>query len=226
MGLKLITEQIEEVQVLVEEDTATKKKSYFIEGPYLQSQVRNRNKRWYPFEILEREVGRYTKDYIKENRAFGELGHPDTPAINLPLVSHMIKSLTREGNNFIGKSKILDTPNGLIVQNLLENNAKLGVSSRGMGTLIDKAHGAEVQEDFVLATPADIVADPSGPNCFVNGIMENREWWYDKTNGSWISELVEDTHKDLNKLSVKQLEEQAVPVFTRFMTLLSKGNKI
>lgn len=216
MALKIITEMVTDVHYLTEE--AEGKKSFFIEGPFMQSEVKNRNGRYYPAGILEREVNRYTRDYINENRAFGELGHPDNPSINLHLVSHMIKSLKREGNDFIGRAKILDTPNGMIVQNLIKEGAKLGVSSRGLGTVTEKAHGKEVQEDFYLATPADIVADPSAPSAFVNGVLEGREFWFE--NGNW--KVAEQAQAALRKATVKQIEEQAPALFARFLDTLVK----
>jgi hypothetical protein len=173
--MKLIKEHTEEVKYLVEEKLG-KGKEYFIEGVFLQSNLKNRNGRVYPTEILDKEVKRYNEEYVTKNRAFGELGHPDSPTINLDRVSHMIKSLRREGDNFIGKAKIMDTPYGKIVKSLIDEGATLGVSSRGMGSLAQKGGVSMVQNDFTLATAADIVADPSAPNAFVEGVMESKEW--------------------------------------------------
>lgn len=216
MKLKLITEMVEDVQYITEESEG--KKSFFIEGPFMQANIKNRNGRFYPDHILERECNRYIKESINENRAFGELGHPDNPSINLHLVSHMIKSLKREGNDFIGRAKVLDTPNGMIVQNLIKEGAKLGVSSRGLGTVTEKAHGKEVQEDFYLATPADIVADPSAPAAFVNGIMEGREFWFE--NGNW--KIAEQSQAILRKATIREIEEKAPALFERFLATLVK----
>ena len=173
--MKLIKEHTEEVKYLVEEKLG-KGKEYFIEGIFLQSNLKNRNGRVYPTEILDKEIKRYNEEYVTKNRAFGELGHPDSPTINLDRVSHMIKELRRDGDNFIGKAKIMDTPYGKIVKNLIDEGATLGVSSRGMGSLSQKGGVSMVQDDFTLATAADIVADPSAPNAFVEGVMESKEW--------------------------------------------------
>ena len=177
--MKLISELVEEVKYLVEEKESGKK-DFFIEGVFLQGNLKNKNGRVYRTETLDKEVGRYSKEYIEKNRAFGELGHPSGPTINLERASHIIKSLKREGDNFIGKAKILDTPYGNIVKNLMQEGAQLGVSSRGMGSLKENKDGVmEVQDDFYLATAADIVADPSAPDAFVRGIMEGVEWAWD-----------------------------------------------
>ena len=176
--MKLITEINEDLEVFEIEEDSSGKKSLFLEGVFLQSETLNRNKRLYPRPILEREVKRYKKDYIKENRAFGELGHPEGPTINLERVSHMITDLRRSGNDWVGRAKVLrETPYGKIVEGILKEGAKLGVSSRGMGSLDEQSNGTKiVKDDYYLATAADIVADPSAPNAFVNGIMEGREW--------------------------------------------------
>jgi hypothetical protein len=173
--MKLLTEIVERVKpvVLTESEVG---KSYFIEGPFLQSDIKNRNGRIYPSRIMEREVMRYTKELINENRALGELGHPDSPHINLPLASHRITELTKDGKDYNGKAKILNTPNGNIVKALIDEDVKLGVSSRGLGSLTSSPEGNIVGEDFYLATAADIVADPSAPDAFVRGLMENRDW--------------------------------------------------
>lgn len=178
--MKLITEMNDDIQLIKEAAEDGGKKNYFIEGVFLQGEIKNRNGRKYPMGILEREVERYNDKFIKEKRAFGELGHPSGPSINLDRVSHMVTELRRDGNNFIGKAKIFDTPNGSIVKNLLDEGAKIGVSSRGMGSLTERDGIMEVQNDFYLATAADIVADPSAPDAFVNGIMEGVEYlWSD-----------------------------------------------
>ena len=175
--MKLITEEIESVKIITEEKNGVQ--SLYITGPFLQAEVTNRNGRNYPYTILEREVKRYNDTFIQNGRALGELGHPDGPTVNLDRVSHMITSLTAEGNNFIGKAKILDTPMGNIAKSLLGEGVKLGVSSRGIGSLVEKNGVRYVADDFMLATAADIVADPSAPDAFVNGIMEGKEWCWD-----------------------------------------------
>ena len=214
--MKLIVETVEEVKYLVEENNG--QKSHFIEGVFMQSERKNRNGRVYPKSIMEREVNRYNNEYIKEKRAFGELGHPDSPSINLDRVSHMIVSLSEEGNNYIGKAKILGTPYGNIVKNLIDEGAKLGVSSRGMGSL-KPANGYQlVQDDYYLATAADIVADPSAPDAFVRGIMENREWVY--VNGVLCEMEVEQMQKEIKKAKQKQLEEVKLRQFANFISKL------
>ena len=173
--MTLISESIEDIEYIMENDTEGKK-NYRIRGVFLQAELKNRNNRIYPMEILEKEVSRYNKEYVKKNRAFGELGHPDGPTVNLERVSHMITKLHPDGKNFIGEAKIMDTPYGKIVKNLINEGAKLGVSSRGMGSLEPRRGAQVVKDDFYLATAADIVADPSAPNAFVEGIMEGKEW--------------------------------------------------
>ena len=176
--LKLISEAVEDAELLIEEDEKGGK-NYKIRGIFMQADIKNRNGRVYPMEVLQKEVSKYNKNFIKENRAFGELGHPDGPTVNLERVSHMITDLHPDGKNFIGEAKIMSTPMGEIVKNLMDEGAKLGVSSRGMGSL-DQRNGANyVRDDFYLATAADIVADPSAPNAFVEGIMEGKEWIWD-----------------------------------------------
>ena len=176
--MKLICELQEAVDYELVEASETKPKQYFIEGIFMQSEVKNKNGRLYPLDVLEKEVNRYVKEYVEPKRAFGELGHPDGPTVNLDRASHMITSLVKEGKNFVGRAKILDTPNGKIVKSFIDEGARLGVSSRGMGTLKSESKGKSqiVQSDFFLATAADIVADPSAPNAFVEGIMEGKEW--------------------------------------------------
>lgn len=217
--MKLITELTEEVKLITEMEE-TGKKGYFIEGIFLQGDIKNRNGRVYPVPVLEKEVFRYMKDNVEKNRAYGELGHPEGPGINLERVSHMIKSLRKDGSNFIGKAKILETPYGQIVRNLLSEGANIGVSSRGMGTLKpNKAGIMEVQDDFHLATAADIVADPSAPDAFVRGIMENVEWVYEAATGSWRAmQMVEKVKKAGSILS----EEQKLSIFNNFLSNLAK----
>jgi hypothetical protein len=216
--MKLIAEEVLDVRYLVEQNEKTGKKEHFIEGIFMQAERKNRNGRVYPHAILSKEVDRYNTDYIKKNRAFGELGHPDSPQINLDRVSHMITSLRSDGNDFIGKAKILDTPNGKIVKSLLDGGASLGVSTRGVGSL-KPANGYQlVQDDFHLATAADIVADPSGPGCFVEGIMENAEWIL--TAKGWTP-LHHDTAKKLiREASRDEIESVALKVFHNFISKL------
>ena len=215
--MKLITENIESVELITEEKDGEKK--LYIEGVFLQSEVKNRNGRVYPFKVLDNEVKRYHEEYIKPGRALGELGHPDGPTVNLDRVSHRIVSLKAEGNNFIGKAHILDTPNGKIAKSLLGEGVKLGVSSRGMGTL-DKQEGVSyVMDDFMLATAADIVADPSAPDAFVNGIMEGKEWVWE--GGILRQELAERTKKSINTLvDQRRLEEHKLNLFNDFLSNL------
>ncbi len=218
--MKLISELVEEVRYLVEEKTPGKKE-FYIEGVFLQGDRQNRNNRVYSSNILEKEVGRYNEEYIKKNRAYGELGHPQGPTINLERTSHMIKSLTREGSDFIGKAKVLDTPYGNIVKNLINEGAQLGVSSRGMGSLKENKDGVmEVQDDFYLATAADIVADPSAPDAFVRGIMEGVEWVWD--NGILKQQTVESYKKVIQQAPSKMLEETKIKVFKSFINKLSQ----
>ena len=207
----------ESVNFLVEEKEG--KKHYFIEGIFMQADIANRNGRMYRSDILEREVNRYNTEYVKENRAFGELGHPSGPNINLERVSHMTQKLFKEGTNFIGRAKIMDTPYGQIVKNLMSEGAKLGVSSRGMGSLKANNEGInEVQDDFHLATAADIVADPSAPDAFVRGIMEGVEWVWD--NGILKAQKLEEMKKEIQKTSSRNLEEQKIKVFAEFLRSL------
>ena len=169
----------------------------------------------YPKEILEKEVARYSKEYIDKNRAFGELGHPDSPSINLDRVSHMIKGLKLEGNNFVGKAKIMDTPYGKIVKSLIDEGAQLGVSSRGLGSLVQKNGLNLVQDDFMLATAADIVADPSAPDAFVEGVMENAEWVYNASTKSWM--MAEQFKADIRKMTAQQVAENQARMFNTFL---------
>ena len=210
--MKLITEQIENVQILTEEKDG--KKLLYIEGVFLQSELKNRNGRMYPFEVLNREVERYNEEYVKSKRALGELGHPDGPTINLDRVSHRITNLRAEGNNFIGKAQILDTPMGNIVKSLLGEGVQLGVSSRGMGSIQKKEDVNIVADDFMLTTAADIVADPSAPDAFVNGIMEGKEWVWD--NGILKEAKVDKYQRYINE-SRRDLEERTLRVFEDFL---------
>ena len=216
--MKLITETTEDIKYLKEEKDG--KTNLFIEGVFLQSDLKNRNGRVYPREIMQREVNRYVKESIDKKRAMGELGHPDGPTINLDRVSHMITSLREDGSNYIGKAKILDTPMGNIVKNLIDEGASLGVSSRGLGTLKEKNGINEVQDDFVLSTAADIVADPSAPDAFVRGIMEHKEWVM--VEGSWMEQEIDAAVSRIKRASSRELEEEKMAVFSSFMNKLSK----
>lgn len=215
--MKLITEVYDQNIEYLTEASDDGKKNYYIEGVFMEGDIKNRNGRLYPMLTLENEMNRYNDNFVKQNRAYGELGHPDGPTINLERVSHMIKSLRREGNQIIGKAKIMETPMGSIVKNLMDEGAKLGVSSRGMGSLVQKNGLNEVQDDFMLATAADIVADPSAPNAFVEGIMEGVEFYYDSDRKTWMSEQIKH---EVKKMSVKELEEQKLFLFKRFINNL------
>ena len=221
----LITELMEDFQYLKEE-TEKGEKNYFIEGIIMQADIKNRNGRMYPSEILKNEVGRYNKTYVEQNRAFGELGHPSGPTINLDRVSHLFTELKEDGSNIVGKAKVLVTPMGKIVKNIIDEGGRLGISSRGMGSLKEGKSGSmEVQKDFTLATAGDIVADPSGPNCFVNGIMENASFVFDIMNGKWVNqsdicERVVKEVKEVGNRSKKQLEEKPSKLFEKFFKSL------
>lgn len=214
--MKLITESIEDIQILEEE--ANGKKLLYIEGVFLQADLKNRNGRVYPFGVLEREVGRYNEQYVSAGRALGELGHPDGPTVNLDRVSHKIVSLKAEGTNFIGKAQILNTPMGSIAKSLLESGVKLGVSSRGMGSIEEKNGANYVRDDFMLATAADIVADPSAPDAFVNGIMEGKEWVWE--NGIIKEVNIAKYHKYISESTRKNLEERSLKAFSHFLQSL------
>jgi len=215
--MKLIREEIQDANFLVEEKGGEKK--YFIEGVFMQSDLKNRNGRVYPKAVMETEVKRYTKENIDRNRAFGELGHPDGPTINLERVSHMITELKMDGSNVMGRAKIMDTPYGKIVKNLMDEGATLGVSSRGMGSLKAGRSGAqEVQGDFYLATAADIVADPSAPDAFVSGIMENKEWVWD--NGIIKEVNIERYKQEIQKATQRSLNEAKLRAFEDFLSKL------
>jgi len=221
----LITELMEDFQYLKEE-TEKGEKNYFIEGIIMQADIKNRNGRMYPSEILKNEVGRYNKTYVEQHRAFGELGHPSGPTINLDRVSHLFTELEEDGSNIVGKAKVLDTPMGKIVKNIIDEGGRLGISSRGMGSLKEGKSGImEVQKDFTLATAGDIVADPSGPNCFVNGIMENASFVFDIMNNKWVNqsdicERVVEEVKEVGNRSKKELEEKASKLFEKFLKSL------
>jgi len=214
--MKLIVETVESVKYLTEEKNG--KRHYYIEGIGLQGNKVNRNLREYKTDLLAREVDRYNRDYVKQNRAFGELGHPDGPSINLDRVSHMIKEIRQEGDDFIIKAKILDTPFGQIVKNLIDEEAKLGVSSRGMGTLKSVNGVNQVQDDFYLATAADIVADPSAPDAFVRGIMEGKEWIWN--NGKIEEATIDKMRQEIERAKRSQLEEIKLRQFESFLSKL------
>ena len=211
--MKLISEEIQDAQYLVEETNG--KKNYKIKGVFLQSDIKNRNGRIYENDILTKEVDRYSKEFIDKKRAFGELGHPDGPVVNLERVSHMITSLKPEGKNFIGEAKIMDTPYGKIVKGLIDEGAQLGVSSRGMGSLVQKGGANYVGKDFYLATAADIVADPSAPDAFVEGIMENKEWVWD--NGRLVERDIEAWKQQIREAKQRKLDETKLKVFKSFL---------
>jgi len=216
--MKLIREEIESVEFLVEQKNG--KKSMYIEGVFLQGNIKNRNGRMYPMETLRREVSRYNENHVQAGRALGELGHPDGPTVNLDRVSHKIVSLRESGSNFIGKAKILSTPMGKIASSLIEEGVKLGVSSRGIGSLKMTREGVNiVGDDFMLATAADIVADPSAPDAFVEGIMEGKEWVWD--GGILREKFAAKTYKEINTLvTQRQLEEKKIELFNNFLNNL------
>jgi hypothetical protein len=214
--MKLITEVTESVSFLTEEENG--KKSLYIEGPFLVAEKQNRNGRIYKEPTLAKEVQRYTEEYIEKNRAFGELGHPETPTINLDRVAILIKKLQKEGSTWIGKAKILDTPMGNIARNLIEGGAQLGVSSRGMGSLKNVNGVNVVQDDFHLATAADIVADPSAPGAFVQGIMESKEWML--VNGVWTEVEYTQAREEIRKASRREIEEVSLRIFENFIKKL------
>jgi len=213
--MKLISEEIESVDILTEEKDG--KKTLYIQGPFLQAEVVNRNKRCYPINTMMNEVKRYNEAFVSKGRALGELGHPDGPQINLDRVSHKIVALTQEGNNFIGKAQILSTPMGKIAESLLADGVKLGVSSRGMGSIVNKEGISYVGEDFMLATAADIVADPSAPDAFVDGVMEGKEWVWE---GSVLREKkTEAIKKEINTLvDSRTLQENRLRLFQKFLS--------
>ena len=213
--MKLITEMFDDFELLTEGKDG---KDLKIKGVFMQAETKNRNGRMYPIGILSKEVKRYNKELVEPKRAFGELGHPDGPTVNLERVSHMITSLKSEGKNFIGEAKIMDTPYGKIVKGLIDEGAQLGVSSRGMGSLVQKNGGNYVGKDFYLATAADIVADPSAPDAFVEGIMENKEWIWD--NGEIKAKDIEEYKRYIEKAKSIQLAEAKANVFANFLEKL------
>ena len=218
----LITELHEEIECITEA-TESGKKNHFIRGIFLEGNIKNRNGRRYPINILDKEASRYIKEMVQTNRAFGELSHPTGPQINLDRVSHIITELTKDGNNYIGKAKITDTPMGNTARGILESGGKLGVSSRGMGSLKATNEGImEVQDDYRIATAADIVADPSAPNAFVEGIMEGVEFFYDPDKHIWMQENLDNYRKRINKMSSKELEEKTLAIFESLSSLSSK----
>ena len=214
--MRLIAEELTEVKFLTEEKEG--KKNYFIEGIFLQSEIANKNGRMYPFKTLQREVAKYHENFIRQGRALGELGHPEGPSINLDRVSHKIERLSEDGNNFVGRAKILDTPNGKIAKSLLDEGVRLGVSSRGMGSLKKESTCNVVQDDFMLATAADIVADPSAPDAFVDGIMEGKEWIWD--NGILKESAIAEIKKEIDQATLRNLQERKISAFENFLRSL------
>ena len=214
--MRLIAEELTEVKFLTEEKEG--KKNYFIEGIFLQSEIANKNGRMYPFKTLQREVAKYHENFIRQGRALGELGHPEGPSINLDRVSHKIERLSEDGNNFVGRAKILDTPNGKIAKSLLDEGVRLGVSSRGMGSLKKESTCNVVQDDFMLATAADIVADPSAPDSFVDGIMEGKEWIWD--NGILKESAIAEIKKEIDQATLRNLQERKISAFDKFLRSL------
>ena len=212
--MKLISEHVEDIEYITEADEDGKK-NYRIKGVFMEADINNRNNRMYPMNVLQKEVSRYNKEYVQQKRAFGELGHPDGPTVNLERVSHMITKLYPDGKQFVGEAKVMDTPYGKIVKNLIDEGAKLGVSSRGMGSLEPRRDMHVVKDDFYLATAADIVADPSAPNAFVEGIMEGKEWVWD--NGIVKEVDIAQYRAELRKES-KRLDEKKAEVFKKFMS--------
>lgn len=216
--MKLICEVNEELNIITEANERGGK-SYFIEGVFMQAEQKNRNGRVYPKQIMAREVDRYIREHVTQNRAYGELGHPSGPTINLERVSHMIKELREDGNNYVGRAKIMETPYGNIVKNLMDEGARLGVSTRGMGSLKERNGCMEVQDDFHLATAGDIVADPSAPDAFVHGIMEGKEWVWD--NGILKEVEIANYRKRINEASKsRRTEAEVVEVFRNFLAKL------
>ena len=214
--MRLIAEEINTVDFLTEEKEG--KKNYFIEGIFLQAELKNRNNRMYPLKTLSKEVAKYDENYIQKGRALGELGHPDGPSINLDRVSHKIMSLKEDGNNFIGRAKLLDTPMGKVAKSLLDEGVKLGVSSRGMGSIRKEENCNVVCDDFMLATAADIVADPSAPDAFVDGIMEGKEWVWD--NGILKESAVAEIKQEIDQATLINLQERKISAFAKFLKSL------
>jgi hypothetical protein len=217
--MKLICEVVENDLEFIAEANENGSKNYKIKGIFMQGEIKNRNNRIYPVQVINEEVKKYKKNYIEKNRAYGELGHPAGPTINLERVSHMITDLYQDGNNFIGEAKIMDTPYGKIVKNLMDEGASIGVSSRGMGSLKDNGNGTQVvQKDYHLATAADIVADPSAPDAFVQGIMEGKEWIWE--NGVLREAQISEYKESISTTSRKNLEEAKMSVFSDFISKL------
>ena len=216
--MKLICEVNEQDVEYITEAKENGQKDYKIKGVFMQGEIKNRNGRVYPMQVLDEQVKKYTDNYVNQNRAYGELGHPSGPTINLERVSHMITDLTKDGTNYIGEAKIMDTPYGKIVKNLMDEGAKLGVSSRGMGSLKQNGDSQVVQKDYHLATAADIVADPSAPDAFVEGIMEGKEWVWD--NGVLREAQVNEYRKEINKTSKTDLEGAKLKIFADFLSKL------
>ena len=217
--MKLISEFNDyAVEPVIIESNENGKKDYFIEGIFMQSEIKNRNGRIYPKEVIQKEVKRYNKEFVEQDRAFGELGHPEGPTINLDKVSHMITKLEEDGNNFVGRAKILSTPNGQIVKNLIDDGAKLGVSSRGLGSLESKGNAQYVKDDFQLATAGDIVADPSAPEAFVEGIMEGVEWVYE--SGILKARDIDEMQREMRSAKLNKLEETKLNLWKRFVESL------
>ena len=214
--MRLIAEQITKAEFILEEKEG--RKNYFIEGVFLQAELKNKNGRMYPFKTLQREVAKYDENFITKGRALGELGHPEGPSINLDRVSHKIESLKEDGNNFIGRAKILDTPNGKIAKSHLDEGVSLGVSSRGMGSLRKEDGCNIVEDDFMLATAADIVADPSAPDAFVAGIMEGKEWVWD--NGILKESAVAEIKQESDQATLRNLQERKISAFNKFLRSL------
>jgi|TARA_A200000159_G_C7294557_1_gene327250 hypothetical protein len=217
--MKLISEfNNYSVSPIIIEENDKGQKEYFIEGVFMQAEIKNRNGRVYPKEVMQKEVKRYNKEFVEQDRAFGELGHPEGPTINLDKVSHMITKLEEDGNNYVGRAKILSTPNGQIVRNLIDDGAKLGVSSRGLGSLEQKGGAQYVKDDFQLATAGDIVADPSAPEAFVNGIMEGVEWIYQ--HGRLTAQEIDEMHTEIKTGKSHKLEEITIKSWKRFVESL------
>ena len=212
--MKLITEKIEDARIVITEGKNGKRNT-FIEGVFLQAEICNRNGRMYPMRTMEREVQKYNENFVKTGRALGELGHPDGPTINLDRASHLITSLQREGNNFVGKARLLETPMGKIAKQLLDEGVKLCVSSRGLGSIKEENGVKIVGEDFMLATAADIVADPSAPDAFVNGIMEGKEWVW--ANGNIAESKIDEIKRRIDNAAQSQLEERKISAFSEFL---------
>lgn len=221
--MKLFTELVEDIQ-LISEAKETGGKDYYIEGVFLQGNIKNRNGRWYPVEVLQNEVNRYVTEVVKKNRAFGELGHPSGPSINLDRVSHIITELRKDGTDFIGRAKLSKTPMGEIARGIMESGGQLGVSSRAMGSLKEEKGVMVVQNDLRLSTAADIVADPSAPDAFVKGIMEGVEWVYDPVRDTWLEEKLNDTKKKIHNMSKSKLEEQKMAIFENYIASLALKN--